>query len=161
MKAFATHPEIGEIMYEESFWTGKKSLYINGTPITKIDKMTFVISKDEKNQYFNLKGSMLTGVTLTVDGQTIEISEKPKWYELLLIFLPFILNIVWGNNVFLCSIIPIVGGAIGGCISGLMACGSLVTMKKFDKAWQKVLVGLGFLVGSFLITFLLAVLIIF
>lgn len=33
--------------------------------------------------------------------------------------LPFVLNIIWGNSAQLCSIVPVVGGAIGGALNGV------------------------------------------
>ena len=42
-----------------------------------------------------------------------------KWYEYILALIIPIFVLTWGNSVYLCSIFPIVGGAIGGAISAL------------------------------------------
>ena len=65
--------------------------------------------------------------------------------------LPFILIMVWGNSVALCSIIPVVGGAIGGAISGGMGVVSLSLMKRQSNLLVKVLVGIGMLIAIFVI----------
>ena len=38
MNVTINHAEFGDIVYEESFWTGKKSVSINGAPLEKISK---------------------------------------------------------------------------------------------------------------------------
>jgi hypothetical protein len=35
------HDELGEVYYEESIWTGKKELAINGRALTKLSKKYF------------------------------------------------------------------------------------------------------------------------
>ena len=68
----------------------------------------------------------------------------------------FMLILVWGNVPALCEIIPVVGGAIGGGISGLMACITLFLMRNTKKVSHKLLIWLGFLIGTFTICFAIA-----
>ncbi len=42
--------DFGELTYEESFWTGKKKLSLNGKVLEKIDKTTF--------QYVDMEGKI-------------------------------------------------------------------------------------------------------
>lgn len=159
MKEHIHDSEIGEIMYEESIWTGKKSIYINGKLLEKLNKTTFLMKDGEEKTHVFLKGNLLTGITIRIDQREIVVSRQPKWYEIALAILPFVINIVWGNNVVLFSIIPIVGGAIGGGICGAMSLMSMLLMKKANEIWKKLLIGIGMLAGSFLICFAIAMLI--
>jgi len=68
MRQVIQDDKIGEIIYEESFWAGKKTVYINGQPLNKLSKNTFETADGTKAE---LKGNFLTGATLTV-------GEKPS-----------------------------------------------------------------------------------
>ena len=109
MKASITHPSYGEIVYSESIWTGKKSLIINGTAVQPVSKTEFMIGENKAV----LKGNYLTGVSLSIGDETIELSPKSKWYEIVLAVLPIVFLLTWGNSATLCSIFPVIGGAIG------------------------------------------------
>jgi hypothetical protein len=159
MKELLHDSEIGEIMYEESIWTGKKTIYINGKPLEKISKTMFVMDDNGEQSYVMLKGNIYTGLSLEIKGRDIVVSDKPKWYELTLAILTFALCLIWGNSTALCSIIPIVGGGIGGAISGALAITSLLVMKKSNEVWKKLLIGIGMLVGAFFACFIIGMLI--
>lgn len=103
-----------------------------------------------------LSGNFVRGVKITVANETIQLVPPVKWYEILLSILPFILVMVWGNSVELCKIVPIVGGAIGGGISGLMMFTNLIVIKRVNKLWLKILISLGMLVATFIICWAIA-----
>ena len=159
MKYSIQHDTLGLVTYEESFWTGKSQLWVNGELLQKADKKTFVMTRDSKITYIHLTGNIIFGVTMSIDSEKIEIVPKAKWYELALVSLIFILTIVWGNSVQLCSIIPIVGGAIGGAISAIVAITTLISMKR-SKPIMKVVIGICGIIVAFLIEYLVALLII-
>lgn len=146
MKQVVQHETIGEIVYEESAWTGKKTLTINGEQLQKKDKTTFVTNSGEQ---VALNGNFLKGASITVGGETIQIIPAVKWYEVVLSILPFLLIMIWGNVVELCLIVPVVGGAIGGLISGVFSVSNLIIIKRVDKIWLKVLISLGMLAATF------------
>lgn len=156
MKNTVKNDKLGEIVYEESFWTGKKNLTINGKPITKLSKDTF---KTEDEQTITLKGNYLYGTKATIGGEIIELTPTVKWYEIVLSLLPFIVVLVWGNVVALCQIIPIVGGAIGGLVSGIITILNLLVIKGIKQIWLKIIVSLAMLVAAFLICYLIALVI--
>ena len=83
-----------------------------------------------------------------------------KWYEYILALIIPIFVLTWGNSVYLCSIFPIVGGAIGGAISALAMIFSAVVMRKVSKPIFKILIGLGFFVATLMVCNLLAIAII-
>lgn len=154
MRQTITNATLGEIVYEESSWTGKKSLSVNGKPLDKIDKNTFRL---ETGEYAVIKGSYLRGATLTVGNETIRLSESVKWYEIAIAVLTFMISLVWGNSPTLVQIFPMVGGAIGGALSGAGGLLSLICMKKVKKPLVKILIGLGFFALTVIVLYLVAV----
>ena len=94
-------------LYEENAWTGKRSLTVNGVPLTKTGKRQFSVTKEDGTvSYITVKGSFLSGISLlTSEGEVVLV--KNKWYDWVLIFLPMV-GIVVG----------VAGcGAIGGALS--------------------------------------------
>lgn len=61
-----THPVYGMITYEENIWSGKKTVSVNGCVLRTMAKNTFVFQEGETPVLATLKGSALTGVSLTV-----------------------------------------------------------------------------------------------
>ncbi len=139
MKQKIQNEKYGEILYNENFWTGKKSLSINGTPLTKISRKEF---QTENGTVGTVKGNFLSGASLLIDGETIRLTPKITWYEIVLCLLPFILVMIWGSSVELCKIVPVVGGAIGGGLSALLSCVGLLFMRSVKPIWAKILIAL-------------------
>ncbi|MBE6595201.1 MAG: hypothetical protein E7644_05330 [Ruminococcaceae bacterium] len=152
MKEIVQHSIYGEIVYNESFWTGKKALTINGVDAKPISKKEYMVN--EKRAI--LKGSFLTGSTLLIEGETIQLSPKAKWNEIILAIIPFLFLLTWGNSPSLCSIFPVVGGAIGGALGGVGAVISLFLMKTQKNPIVKTVVGIIVAVATILIAFVLA-----
>ena len=138
MKCTSKHPVYGEIIYTENFWTGKKRISFNGVDAQPVSKKEFMI--DSKKAI--IKGSYLTGVSLGIEGETIQLSSKTKWYEGFLAFLPLLFLMIWGNSTSLCAIFPVVGGAIGGALGGIAMVTSLLFMKKQKSAFVKIIIGI-------------------
>ena len=61
---------------------------------------------------------------------------------------------IWGNSVALCSIVPVIGGAIGGGISGIMLATNLIIIKKQSSILKKILITLGMMAATFVICML-------
>ena len=141
MKQTIKHPVMGEITYEESLWSGKKTISIHGTVLQKVKKDTYCWDHDGQQRQVILRGNVLTGATLIMDDEEIVLSPKPTLLDWLLSFLPFGIIMVWGNNPYLCSIIPVAGGAIGGALGGA---GLVITMLKVreKRGVKKVLIAL-------------------
>lgn len=157
MKSSVNHAKYGLIEYEEGFWTGKKILKINGVQLTKQKKNVFVLDGAEGALTCKLSGNILTGAYATIDGEVIQLIAPLKWYEIALtVFIP-VFVIVWGNSPVLCSIFPIIGGAIGGAISGIAACVNLTLTKKISSTPLKLLAWLGVFVATILVCFVAAI----
>lgn len=156
MKYIAEDQTVGKIEYNESFWTGKKSLSINDVPLTKVEKNVFAYESGER---VTLSGNSMSGVKLEDKGMTVQIVPSVKWYEIVLSILPFLLIVIWGNSAYLRQIVPVVGGAIGGGVSAVLSGVNLFVVKNIKKVWLKILVSVGILAATFLVCYLLALLV--
>lgn len=156
MKHITNHKDYGKIVYNESFWLGKKSIMIGNKLLSKIDRKTYVYDKDGVRKSFTLSGNYFTGAKLTDGKETIQVLPSPKWYELFFTILIVAIKITWGNFPLLVSIFPVVGGAIGGAIGAIGACLNMVAMRSVSKVWLKILIGIGVLAGTFLVSYLVA-----
>ena len=146
MKTIVQHETYGTIEFEESFWTGKKNLTVNGERLNKTAKNLFQTANGET---VTLTGSYLTGSKITLGGETIALTPTVKWYEILLSILPLLLVMVWGNSVALCQIVPVVGGAIGGAISALLSFLNLLIIKGVKPIFLKILISVVILGATF------------
>ena len=133
MKEIVQHPIYGEIIYNENFWTGKKKIAVNGVDAQPISKKEYMVN--EKRAL--LTGNFLTGSTLHIAGEAIQLSPKIKWYEIIL------------------AIFPVVGGALGGALGGVGAIVSMYFMKN-KKPLVKALIGIIVAASTILIAFILA-----
>ena len=97
MKTVVNHETYGEIVYDENFWTGKKTISINGVVLQKISKKDFSYTTETGTQTVSVKGNFLSGVKLNVANQTIVISDSAKWYEYVLAVLGFVFILVWAQ----------------------------------------------------------------
>ena len=157
MKLSVNHAKYGRIEYEEGFWTGKKILMINGVRLTKQKKNVFVLDSAEGAITCKISGNMLTGAYATIDGEVIPLIAPLSWYEIALtVFIP-VFVIAWGSSPVLCSIFPIIGGAIGGAISGIAACVNMILTRKITSTPLKLLAWLGVFVATILTCFIAAI----
>ena len=143
MRVILQVPDIGDVIYEESYWTGKKTISINGKIFRKASKTTYVHTDGEKEYYITVNGSFLSGVSITFgNGFTVIVTEKPAWYEWILSGAGFLFVLIWGNVPASVDIFPVIGGAIGGAIAAAIGCFSLIMMKDRKEVWQKLLIGI-------------------
>jgi hypothetical protein len=146
------HQTYGEIVFTEGFWSGKRTLTVNGVEAHALSKKEFTLN----GVTFYIRGNFFMGYSLYVRGQTIQLSPKPTWYEVGLALIPIIFLLTWGNSAALCEIFPVVGGGIGGGIGGAAGILSLYYMKSKESPLHKVLIGLGIAAATIFVSFLLA-----
>ena len=137
MKSVIKHERLGEITYEESFWTGKKTLYFNGQELTKTARNVFQTSEGET---VTLTGNFFSGLKANIGTESVQLTAACKWYEYVLSALPLVLILIWGNSVALCNIFPVVGGAIGGLIGGVFLALNMLICRKINNVILKVLI---------------------
>ena len=151
------HEVYGPITYKENAWTGKKEITINGISLAKQKKNVYRYDNGENALSVTVQGNFLIGVKLVIANETIALTKAAAWYEIACSVAIFVLVLAWGNNAYLCSIFPIIGGAIGGFVSGLMAMLNLWAMKSIKKVGLKLAVALLMLIATVMICFVLAV----
>ena len=151
MLSVVQHEVHGQIIYEENFWTGKKTVSIGGIPLKKQKKNVYLYENGEAASYVTIQGNFATGVKLLISGEAIELTKAAKWYEIALSVSIFALIMVWGNVEALFTILPVVGGAIGGGISGAAAIGCLIGMKSTKSLVLKLLIWLGCMVATLVV----------
>ena len=156
MKLEIQNDVYGKIVYEEGFWSGKKTITINGTPLIKLNKKSYLYKVNDESITVGLKGSFLTGVSMTVGDEQIQLVTKPEWYVIALSIAMFVFVMTWGNSVTLCKIFPIVSGAIGGLISAACAMANIIFAKKTSKAIFKILIGLAFFAVTLIVCHVIA-----
>ena len=157
MRSIMQHETLGPIVYEENFWTGKKNIFINNTPLVKQNKKLFLYSNGTTSKTVHVTGNFVTGTKFVIDGETIEMTPGAKWYEIACSVFIFVLNMIWGNSVALCAIFPVVGGAIGGGISGIIAMGNLLAMKSVKSVAVKLAIWIAMLAAMLFICFLVGI----
>lgn len=77
------------LLYTESFWTGKRRLTVDGKEAAKIAKKMFRAEGEDGSVDYTVKGSFLTGVTVTSSGGERIVLAKNSWYDWLILFLSF------------------------------------------------------------------------
>lgn len=159
MKITVFNEKYGKIIYDESIWTGRKIITINGTKLKKSYKNTFSYDYNDQHYIVNLKGNIMTGNYIYINGELVRLFPKTKWWEYMLVFLPFIFVIVWSSIPATVEIFPLIGGFMGGAIAGVIAIVSMFLMKMVKKPILKFLIGLGFGLTSILICYIYAIII--
>ena len=160
MKRIIEHTLYGQIAYNENIWTGARDISINGIKLIKEKKNIYVYDTGEEKIKVAVQGNMYTGIYLKIGEETVEVEKKAAWYETVCSVSIFVLIIAWGNSSYLCSIVPIIGGAIGGAISGAMGFANLFAMKACKNVALKLAVWFAILVATVIICFVLALAII-
>lgn len=153
-KEFTDINTFEKVVYEESFWTGKKKITLNGVPCTKLDRNTFICGEGEESKRITLQGNSVTGLKLTLNNIDYTIFPKIVWYEYVIAVFIIFFVVFWGNNRQLVMTVPIIGGAIGGALTGVTACGYVLVSRNVKNPIFKILIGIGFLAAAFLLCFL-------
>lgn len=156
MERIIQHGQYGQIKYIESFWTGRANLEINGVQLEKKAKRKFEYVCDNVIIPVDLKGNLMTGVTLYIGGEAVVVEPRPKWYEFALTIFTFLVILIWGNVTALCKIVPLVGGAIGGLVCAVFAMLNLFMMRKVRNVGLKLLVFAVCFALNFLCCYLIA-----
>lgn len=146
MKTVVQNEKYGKFVVDENVWTGKIKVFLNGKELAKVDRTRYLI---EEKKYIDFTGNSIKGLYMTVDNQTTQVTAPAKWYEIALSVLIFVVILIWGNSLTLCSIVPVVGGAIGGGLSAMLAVVNLFVMRGIKNVALKLLA----FVGIFAVTF--------
>lgn len=157
MKYSVKYNALGEVSYDESLWTGRKKIFVNGKELKKTARNTYeYIGEDGVSVPVYLSGNILTGAKLTYKNECVRLTPQTKWYEFVLAVFMVVFICVWGNNVYLVSIIPMVGGAIGGLIAAVCAIVFVIVSKNFKKVVFKLLIFLACFAVEVMLAFAVA-----
>ena len=150
MKKVLNSKKYGEILYYESFWSGRnKKITVNGTIMNKVNNNSFVLSIEEEKIEATVTGNVFKGVVLHIGDEFHILLSETKWYEYILGCLSFLLVLIWGNSKDLCNIVPIVGGALGGAVSAMASFLAIIFMKSTKNILVKILIALATLAVVF------------
>ncbi|MBQ7227974.1 MAG: hypothetical protein IJX05_06210 [Clostridia bacterium] len=155
MTTNVNHEKYGEISCKQSFLTGQFSVSINGTPLAQTSKRSFSLESEEGTKTAIVTGNIVTGTKLSIDGDVITLAPSAQWYEITIAVIQFVFMLVWGAVPSLAAIVPIVGGAIGGGISGVFTILNFYVMRSIKQAWLKIIVGIAIFGLNFLVCFLI------
>ena len=160
MKKAILTEKYGEIVYEESYWTGKRKVNVGGKEFKKINKKTFVGEINGERIGVAISGNYISGVFIDINGEKFRVTESAKWYDYLIAFIWLIPYFVWANSPVLCAILPIVGGGLGGAVAGVFLATGLLLIKSNKNIAAKIGISFAFFAATILVNFLLAVVII-
>ena len=118
MKEIIQHEKYGTIEFSEGTVLGNREIVINGQPLTKKSNKVFYLAD---NTTVKVEGNLFTGVKLNIDGEMVQITPAGKWYELAIYIAGFVLLMVWSNSIPLLTILPMIGGGIGGLLYAIPA----------------------------------------
>ena len=161
MKYVVNHDVYGEICLEESFWTSKKSVTINGVALKQIGKMrrgqcTYEYETEEGKKQVTAKGAFSSGIQLMIDGEMIQMDKGAAWYEIAACALMLIVMLVWSNVPYLYTIWPILGGGLGGALHAILAMTALLAMKSTKNIALKFVIWLAMFIGTMILSGILA-----
>ncbi|MBR2024631.1 MAG: hypothetical protein IKA02_02340 [Clostridia bacterium] len=118
MKEIIEHEKYGTIEFSEGNIIGNRQITINGEKLTKKSQKEFYLADGRSA---TVTGSLFTGIKLNIGSDVIQITNAGKWYELTIYILGFVLLIVWSNSIPLLTILPMIGGGIGGLLYAIPA----------------------------------------
>lgn len=131
-----------ELCFEEGFWTGKRTITYNGVLLKKVKRGIYEYKSGEITEQFEVKGNQLFGITIKMFGEVVEVARKATALEFAMMFLVFIPCILFG--------------AIGGFFGGGLAVITLTIIRRLDKWWLKLIVGLEFMALALLLSYIFA-----
>lgn len=120
-----------KIEYEESFWTGKKIIKVDGILLESPKKKFYIL--DEKE--YKVQGNFLTGVKL-IGERDITIVPPLKTWEYILACLPLLLVLF--------------GGAIGGLLGAVGA----IILATVMRRTSNIIIKIGATVGVSIVAYL-------
>ena len=77
MRAVVNHEKYGEIVYKESFWTGRKNLSINGNALKCESKNMFSYDNGESKIIVTVFGNFVKGAKVKINDEKIQIVPNP------------------------------------------------------------------------------------
>ncbi len=150
-----------ELILDENVFTGHISLSLDGKPLEKLNKKTFIVKQEEEEFKIVYTGNRVSGTQLKIGDNFYPVWDKQPVYVWPLAVLPFLFVMIFSNIPALAKNgFPVVGGAIGGGISAVFCVLSFYTMTTTQKILWKILISIAYIVGTVLVCYLLGLAII-
>ena len=142
MKSISQTTDGRKVEYEESFWTGKKSIKIDGNQLIKLGKKVFVL--DEKK--YELNGNFIFGATLSSSDEKIVLVKKLNVLEWILVALPLFLVLI--------------GGVLGGALGAVAACSNAAVVRSIKNVILKIIACIAIAGIAYIVWFAVAMMLI-
>ena len=156
MKTVVQNDKYGKIVFKESFF-GKETLIINNEPLVQISDNHFRYAHKKNAPDVVVKGNILTGVTLRINSDVVQLVPKPSWYVTLISTIATVLLVVVGDFSLTGAIFPIEGGFLGVLINLICSLICIYVTSKEKNPMDKILFALCFLAAAVLLCHLAAV----
>ena len=121
---------IGDYIYVEYFFSGRKRLFYKGQECFKGESGKYEYKQEDDIQEIEIQGSLLNGVKAIKDNEETILVKSIRWYEYLLTF-AYIGFVFYGDNYVLSSLIAAILGII-----------NLIVMRGIKQIWLKVVASL-------------------
>lgn len=165
MTEICNSAKYGEIIYEESFWSGRLKITVGGKEFNKVTKKIYEYTENEVVYKVEVVGNYFIGVKLLISSslepgqpETVKVCDGYKWYEFVVAFLGFAFILVWGNlSADIIIYFPVIGGGIGGATGAFFGLGGLFFAGKTKVWWKRLLIALAGSVVAVLACWLLAI----
>lgn len=126
MKKIVTDSSGRTLEINENVWTGKVKIFLNDIEAFKVRRNQYSCKIGDDHCIITKKGNSLTGLSVNIDGEEVEVIRKLNALELIVSFLPIVLVIL--------------GGAIGGFFGALAICLNLYLMRYIESIFVKIIV---------------------
>lgn len=145
-----TVKDVGNVEFRESFWSGKKRIFIDGREAVRRDRNLFLWEKDGVEHQIIITGTVFSGLCVVIDKLSYRLTEPLPWYSYVIVIGGALFCAIWMFTPALVELVPLVGGAIGGGIVGLFVAIQIYVARILQRWWTRVLVGLSLVAANYL-----------
>jgi hypothetical protein len=131
-----------KVIYEESFWTGKKRVIIDNVTLNKIGKKEYMLGDTR----YILSGNFLFGAKLESLEEEIVLVKKLNAIEWILVALPLFLVLI--------------GGALGGALGAVAACSNAAVVRSIKNVILKIIACIAIAGIAYIVWFVIAMMLI-
>lgn len=139
----------GPISYEESIWTGKRKIIVNGILLKKEKKKIYTYCDGDRFIYVEVIGSILTGIKLKIGEEKLTLLKETMFYEYFMMISPLIPGIIFLTDNYLIrqTSNPILNSALIGGFKGALVGASVFALiyliKRINNIKYNILITIG------------------
>lgn len=130
-----------QLVYTQSFWTGRRQLWYNGTQMRRQNNKQFFWEGSGGTVEFRVEGNLFTGTRVASDmfAAPIYITRKLAVWEFILSILVLAPGLLFG--------------AIGGFIGGVLGYVNLEMLLRIKKVWLRIVLSIEMMIVCALLAF--------